>query len=51
MDAETVWNWRPFFDYMDRYWENEKDILGGTDAIRPFQRAMWEAYAPAGKAK
>lgn len=51
MDAEGLWNWPPFFDYMDRYWEIEKDVTTGTDRIRPFDRAMWEEYAPEGKAK
>ncbi len=47
MGAETLWNWKPFFAYMDRYWELEQDISTGTDAIKPFHRAMWAAYGTA----
>lgn len=44
MDAEALWNWKPFFAYIDRYWEIEKDTTIKTDAIRPFHRAMWSEF-------
>jgi hypothetical protein len=45
MNAEEIWNWPPFFAYIDRYWEIEKEVTSGTDAIKPFHRAMWEAHS------
>lgn len=44
MNAEEIWNWPPFFAYMDRYWEIEKEVTSGTDALKPFHRSMWEAH-------
>ena len=47
MDAEDLWNWKPFFAYIDRYWEIEKDVTSGTDSIRPFHRAMLTEFGTA----
>lgn len=45
--AEDVWNHPPLFDYMDRYYDEEKSrnrIDDGRNSIRPFYAEMYEAY-------
>lgn len=44
MGAEKIWNWPPFFGYMDRYWGIEKDVQSGTDALKPFHRSLWAEH-------
>jgi hypothetical protein len=39
------WNHPALFDYIDRYWTVEAGrSAAGGDNIRPFHRALWEAY-------
>ena len=41
---KTLWNWDPFFDYMDMYM-NETHILGWQRvATSPFAESMWDTY-------
>lgn len=39
--AVDLWDHPPFFDYVDRWCQEEKD-----KAARPFVRAMWDNYRP-----
>lgn len=43
-NAVELWNWAPFFDYMDRFYSVEKDRLDGANIIPSFHRQMWSAY-------
>lgn len=41
----TTWNWPPFFQYTDRYWENVKNLpTGGGNSVRAFVHQMFAAY-------
>ena len=43
MEFEEDWNWDPFLDYMDRWWEYDYTSTGrGADSV--FTRDMWNAY-------
>ena len=45
MGLEETWNHPPLFDYMDRFWELEKEnAKNSNNSIRSFVRDMWLYY-------
>jgi hypothetical protein len=47
MGLEKTWNWSAAFDYYDRFWSIEgPKTTTGANTIRPFVKAMWNAYRP-----
>ena len=46
--AVEAWNWEPFFDYIDRYFEVDTRPTTDRNGIQAFQRSMWEAYRTQG---
>lgn len=45
MGLEDEWNWKPFFDYADRYYGKQKAYSSdAVNAIQSFVKAMWESY-------
>jgi len=45
LGLKDAWHWDPLFDYIDRYWEIEKDVSSsGGGNITTFHKNMWLAY-------
>lgn len=42
--AKEAWNWEPFFRYMDRFFELDKERTSGGNTIPSFHRSFWTAY-------
>ena len=45
LGLKDAWNWDALFDYIDRYWEIEKDVnSSGGGNIPTFHKNMWLAH-------
>jgi len=45
LGLKDAWHWDPLFDYIDRYWEIEKDVYSsGGGNITTFHKNMWLAH-------
>jgi len=45
LGLKDAWNWNVLFDYIDRYWEIEKDVYSsGGGNITAFHKNMWLAH-------